>query len=185
LYAKFGSWELAFAGYNMGPFGVAARITKAGGDVGFWDLVDADLLPDETAQYVPRIQALALILTNLQRLKFAALQMRSPEVTSDLEVAPGTRLGLVARAAATSLDSIRRMNRDIVGDSTPNLTGDRFAVQIPTPVVEQAREALQDLIARGDRADTCVPPSFDWGRQRFTDEMADSCQRRLATPESE
>jgi hypothetical protein len=48
-------------------------------------------------------------------------------------------------------------------------------------VVEQAREALADLLARNDQEDMCVPPTFDWGRQRFTEEMAKACQRRLAS----
>ena len=73
VYKKFGSWDLAFASYNMGPFGLLARIERAGGDVGFWDLVDAEMLPDETANYVPTIEAFALILENLQRLKFAGI----------------------------------------------------------------------------------------------------------------
>jgi hypothetical protein len=180
LYAKLKSWDLVFASYNLGPFGLLARLHKAGDDVGFWDLVDADMLPDETAQYVPRIEALALILANLQHLKFAGLQMRSPEDTSDLEVPSGTRLGLIARAASMSFDDLRRLNRDILADRTPNVPSGRFVVQVPATVVEQARETLGDLIRSKDDEDMCVPPSFDWGRQRFTPEMVDACRKRLS-----
>lgn len=178
MHEKLGSWELVFAGYNMGPFGVLARIEQAGGgDIGFWDLVDAEMLPDETADYVPAIQAIALILNNLQRLKFAGSQMRAPQLTSDLEVPPGTRLGLIARAAATSVTQLHALNLDISGEHTPNLAN--FAIQVPKDVVWQARDALKDLLSRRDDADQCVPPGFDWGRQRFTDEMAAACRRRL------
>jgi len=59
LKSKLGSWDLAFAAYNCGPFGVLGRIARAGGDVGFWDLVDAEMLPEETANYVPTIEAFA------------------------------------------------------------------------------------------------------------------------------
>jgi membrane-bound lytic murein transglycosylase D len=180
LYAKLGSWDLAFAAYNMGPFGLLARVQRAGGDVGFWDLLDADLLPDETAQYVPRIQALALILSNLQRLRFAGLQMRAPEDTSELEVPSGTRLGLIARAASTSLDLVRRLNRDILGDRVPAVPSGRFVVQVPASVVEQARESLGDLVRSRNEEDLCVPSSFDWGRSRFTPEMAEACKKKLA-----
>lgn len=172
-------WDLVFASYNMGPFALVARIERAGGDASFWDLVDADLLPDETSQYAPAVQAIALILNNLQRLKFAGLQIRAPQITSDLEVAPGTRLTLIARAAATSVNQVRSMNLDISGDVTPDVPN--FAVQVPKDVVWQARDMLKELIARGDNADMCVAPDFDWGRQRFSKEMAAACQRRLGS----
>jgi hypothetical protein len=180
LYAKFGSWDLVFASYNLGPFGLLARMHKAGDDVGFWDLVDADMLPDETAQYVPRIEALALILTNLPRLRFAGAQMRSPEDTSDLDVTSGTRLSLIARAASTSLDEIRRLNRDIIADRVPNVASGRFVVQVPASVVEQARDTLGDLKSGKNDEDMCVPSSFDWGKQRFTPELTEACHKRLA-----
>jgi membrane-bound lytic murein transglycosylase D len=178
LHAKLGSWDLVFASYNMGPFGLIARIERAGGDVGFWDLVDADLLPDETANYVPTIQAMALILANLQKFKFTGVQMRSPQLTADLEAPPGTRLGMVARAAATSVIDIRSLNLDILGDTVPDVPGGRFAVQVRKEVVWQARDALKGLLDTGDNADLCVNPTFDWGKQRFTPEMQEACKRR-------
>jgi hypothetical protein len=177
VYNKDGVWDLVFGGFNLGPFAMAARAERAGGDVGFWDLVDAAMLPDETAQYVPTVQAVALILNNLQKLKFAGVQMRSPQLTSDLEVPAGTRLSLIARAASTSVNQLRSMNLDIRGDRTPALAN--FAVQVPKDVVFQAGDTLKALMAAKDDSDLCVAPSFDWGRERFTDEMAAACRRRL------
>ena len=181
LYAKFGSWDLAFAAYNMGPYGLAARIHHAGGDAGFWELLDGDLLPSETSNYVPIIEAFALILENLQKLKFAGTQMRAPEVTADLDAPPGTRLGLVARAAATSVNQIRSLNLDLKANVVPTIPGQRFVVQVPKEAVWQARDALDDLRAQGAYEDQCVPDTFDWGKQRFTPEMKDDCRRRLGS----
>src|SRR5690606_17830893 len=110
LYRKMGSWEFALASYNMGPFGLAARIRRAGGDVTFWDLAAAGSLPEETSKYVPRIQAYALILENLAHFNFSTAQMRPTEVTGELEAPPGTRLGMVARAASTSVDHLKLLN---------------------------------------------------------------------------
>lgn len=184
LYAKLNAWDLVFAAYNMGPFGLLTRMNQVeGGDAGFWDLVDAELLPDETADYAPTIEAVALILNNLQRLKFAGVQMRAPEVTSELEVPPGTRLSLVARAAAMSVNELRRLNLDVQAAITPNVPN--FAIQVPKDSVWQARETLQELLKSRDESDRCVPPTFDWGRQRFTPEMARACRANLegaATP---
>jgi hypothetical protein len=178
LKAKLDSWDLCFAAYNMGPFGLIARLERAGEGVGFWDLVDSELIPDETENYAPSIQAIALVLANLQKLKFSGIQMRAPQITADLDVPPSTRLGLIARAAATSVTELRRLNLDLKSDRTPNLP--TFTVQVPKDVVWQARDTLQELIKNRDDADLCTPPGFDWGRQRFTQEMAQSCERLLA-----
>jgi hypothetical protein len=182
LYRKFGAWDLSFAAYNMGPFGLMARLQRLEEGGGFWDLADADVLPDETANYVPQIEAFALILANLQKLKFAGAQLRPPEVTSDLDVPPGTRLGLVARAASTSVVEIRSLNLDVIGDRVPAVPGERFAIQVPKDVVWQARDTLAGLIAQSSSEDECVPETFDWGKRRFTPEMATECRQRLATP---
>ncbi|MEO6598866.1 MAG: transglycosylase SLT domain-containing protein [Polyangiaceae bacterium] len=179
LREKLGSWDLVFASYNLGPFGVLARLERAGGDATFWDLVDAGLLPDETANYSPTVEAIGLILANLQRLKFAGIQIRAPQLTADLEVAGGTRLGLVARAAATSATQLRALNLDFSGDVVPLVPGGAIAVQVPKDVVWQARDTIKELIASNDGSDQCVPPNFDWGKQRFTPEMNAACQRRL------
>lgn len=180
MYALFGEWDLVFASYNMGPFGLMARLERAGGDVGYWDLVDANLLPEETENYAPAIQALALILNNLSRLRFSTSQMKPPQMTADLEAPAGTRLGMVARAAAMSAVDLRRLNLDIVGDTVPNLPGG-FSVQVPRDVVWQARDTLKELLAQGDDADLCVSPAFDWGKRQFTAEMAAACHRKLAS----
>lgn len=180
MYALFGEWDLVFASYNMGPFGLMARLERAGGDVGYWDLVDANLLPEETENYAPAIQALALILNNLSRLRFSTSQMKPPQLTADLEAPAGTRLGMVARAAAMSTVDLRRLNLDIVGETVPNLPGG-FSIQVPRDVVWQARDTLKALLAQGDDADMCVSPAFDWGKRQFTTEMAEACHRKLAS----
>lgn len=177
LFAKFGAWDLVFAAYNMGPFGLATRISRVeGNDVGFWDLADADLLPDETLFYVPNIEAVALILVNLQRQKFTG-QVGAPEITAELDVPPNTRMGIIARAAALSLTALHRLNLDILGEVTPNVP--HFVVEVPKDNLWQARDQLPELLKSHDDADLCVPASFDWGRQQFTTEMAKRCKPEL------
>lgn len=70
LYERYGDWELALAAYNLGPGGVRRRLVNA--RVGsFWGLVDSGALPRETADYVPRVQALAHVLLNLDKFGFS------------------------------------------------------------------------------------------------------------------
>ena len=183
LYAKFRSWDSVFAAYNMGPYGLSSRMEQAGGEnVGFWDLMNADLLPSETSEYVPIIEAFALILENLQRLKFAP-QRRTPEVTRDLEAPQGTRLALIARAASMSVNQLRLLNQDLNEkvDIVPRVGGATFAIQVPKDVYIQAHDSLQALINQGAREDQCVPPDFDWGKKEFSREMEEECKKKLAS----
>jgi membrane-bound lytic murein transglycosylase D len=91
----------------------------------FWDFAGTGDLPEETAEYVPRIQAYALILENLARFNFSMAQMRATEVTAELGAPPGTRRGIVARAASTSLDHLELLNPDILGMVVPDVPGSR------------------------------------------------------------
>ena len=109
--------------------------------------------------------------------------MRAPQVTADLEVPPNTRLTLIARAAAMSLNELRALNLDLKALSTPPTPN--FAVQVPKDTIWQARDTLKELLKSKDDSDMCVPPNFDWGRQRFTPDMAKNCNRALADAQQE
>jgi hypothetical protein len=174
LYRKLHSWELALAAYRLGPFGLLAQLGQ-GDALDYWDLANAGLLPSETAGYVPKIQAFALILANLEHFRFEAAQQRGAERTATLSVPAGTRLGLVARAAGSSGSRIRELNPDIIADTVPGLVGERFSVRVPNDTTSHAHESLARLIASEDHTDECVPLSFDWGRQHFTKIMASRC----------
>jgi membrane-bound lytic murein transglycosylase D len=175
LYRKTGSWELALAAYRLGPLALLSRVQDAAGE-GDSPSLDEAGLPIEVALYVARAQAFALILTNLAKFRFEPAPPQSLEGTAVLEVPPGTRLGLVARAAASSTSKIRELNPDVLGDRVPDWPGEKFMVRVPKDAEPRAREALSELIATADHADECVPHAFDWGRQRFTSAMASRCE---------
>lgn len=174
LKRKMGSWELTMASYNMGPFGLAARRKRVGPEATFWQLADAGLLPEETANYVPRIQALALILENLEHFGFSVSQRHAPLRTALFEAPPGTRLSQVARAAGTSLARMRDMNPDLVGPTVPSLPGGPFLLSVPRDRVARARDAIGALLSSKD--DLCVSSEFDWGNDRLTPRMLAACR---------
>jgi hypothetical protein len=177
LYRKLGSWELTLASFDLGPFGLLARLRQAGGDADYWDLVDAGRLPNEAANYVPKIEAFALILANLEHFDFKAALQKSAEASVELSVPSGTRIGLVARAAASSTTKIRELNPELMGGTAPGRSGESFSVRVPREANPRALEVLERLIAQADDADECVPYAFDWGRQRFTRAMLTRCRR--------
>lgn len=177
LYRKLGSWELAFAAHQLGPLALISRLRDAGDDTSYWALDEAGAMPPAATKQVLEVQAFALILANLGKFRFEPSPLPVPEVTAPLEVPPGTRLGLVARAAASSTTRIRELNPDVLGDRVPDWPGERFVLRVPKEGGDRAREALPLLIATADHADECVPHAFDWGRQRFTHAMASRCER--------
>jgi len=177
LYQKLGSWELALAGYRLGPFNVLARMQQAGRDVTYRDLANAGVLPAETLDYVAKVEAFAVVLANLDHFRFQAPPQASAERAALLLVPAGTRLGLVARAVGTSTSKIRELNPELIADAVPGASGAQFSLQVPGDANPKARDMIDRLIAEGDDADECVPLNFDWGRQRFTRQMSNRCKR--------
>ena len=158
LWHDLGAWDLALAAYNMGPFGVIARVMQAGAGASFLDLSRAGLLPDETAHYVPSIEAYALMLENLRALNLGGAG-RHPQSVAEVNVKPGTRLSFIARAARTSTLHIRELNRAYLRDVVPET---ETTAWVPDSEARRAQVFL-DAPAPNDRADMCVPEGFDWG----------------------
>ncbi len=164
LHAKLGAWDLTLAAYNMGPYAVAQRIVQVGGTAGFWDLRRSDLLPKETAEYVPAIEVYALVFENRVRLGFAKT-LPLAESASELNVKPGTRLSLIARVARTSTQKIKELNRDFLSNVVPaRVTTARVPVSS-----DQAFQVQQDLNnwPADDTRDTCAPRDYVWGSGDF------------------
>jgi membrane-bound lytic murein transglycosylase D len=171
LHRQVGAWDLALAAYNMGPYGLVGRLVRVGGDAGYWDLVDANLLPDETAGYVPSIEAFALILENLNRLDFGH-DSRPVESTAEVSVKPGMRLSFIARAAHTSTLRIRDLNREFLKDTVPS---GEFTARVPDSEAHRAQVFI-DSVSPSDDRDTCVPEDFDWGAKVYeTSRWAAAC----------
>ncbi len=148
------------------------RLEQVGGKAGFWDLTDANLLPEETARYVPAIEAYAIILENRRRL---GLTGDGPplESTAEVIVKEKTRLSLIARAAHTSTNKIRELNPEFLHDTIPE--GEQSAV-VPDSEAHRAQVFLD--APPNDDIDECVPDTFDWGHDRFpTSPYAASCHR--------
>jgi len=159
LRRDLGAWDLALAAYNMGPFGVIARLMQAGAGASFSDLVRAGLLPDETARYVPQIEAYALMLENLHSLNLGGAG-KHPQSVAEVNVKPGTRLSLIARAAHTSTLHIRDLNRAYLGGEL--VPESETTAWVPDSEARRAQVFL-DTPAPEDNADRCVPEGFDWG----------------------
>lgn len=156
LFARYGRWDLALAAYNTGVENLDAAIEKlkkrrgsrqAGKPIELSDLAEAHLVPRETANFVPQVQAFALVAANRGRFGLDDLDVPAPLEMADLVVPADTRLSLVARAAGVSLATLRDLNPDLLRDRTPPGTGD-VIVEVPADKVAVAMASLPVLIAR-------------------------------------
>ena len=120
LYEMHGDWHLALASYNWGE-GAVLRAVKtnvaAGGSGEYRDLS----LPNETRNYIPRLQALKNIVAHPELFSFDLPYIHNDQVFTSVDVPGGTDLRIAAELADMSLDEFRAFNpaykRPVVSDS--------------------------------------------------------------------
>ncbi len=159
LYMRFGQWDLALAAYNMGYEQLLDRIDRVG-STEFNELVRAGALPEETAKYVPKILAAAIVANNLDRFDFDDVQIAKSVDTAELAVPPRTSLATIAKASGVSTALIRKMNPDILGKELPPGKGD-FVVNVPADSIERAVAMLPTMLdlskAKSEEVDVLDP----------------------------
>ncbi len=144
LYMRFGSWDLALAAYNMGYEQLLDRIDRYG-TADFNELARQEALPSETASYVPKIAAAALIANNLERFGFDQVEIMRPVDLAEVAAPPRLSLKTLAKAAGVSVKTIRTLNPDLLGDKLPPGHGD-FLVNIPPESLSRAHAMLPVLL---------------------------------------
>ena len=148
LYARFGQWDLALAAYNMGYEQLLDRIDQVG-TTDFNELVRAGVLPTETAKYVPKIVAAAIVANNLERFDFDRADMGTPVNTGEIAVPPRTPLDAIAKAAGISTAQVRKLNPDVLGKQLPPGKGE-YLIQVPAESVSRAVAALPTMLELAD-----------------------------------
>jgi len=119
LYARFQSWELAMAAYNMGYAGLSRTMAKFNTN-SYWLLSRLEGgLPWETTLYVPKICAIAIVMNNREAFGLSRLTP-DPSIEFDtIWVEPLTPLSQVAKLGSVSMDTIAGLNPALVQDRTP------------------------------------------------------------------
>jgi membrane-bound lytic murein transglycosylase D len=144
LYARFGHWDLALAAYNMGYEQLLRAIDRFGTS-DFNELSRQEAIPSETAAYVPKIMAAAIVANNLDHFGFDKVEVSRPVDGAEIAVPPGTPLKALAKAAGVSTATVRTLNPDILGERVPNGRGD-FLLMIPSDTLARARASLPALV---------------------------------------
>jgi membrane-bound lytic murein transglycosylase D len=153
LHTRFGTWELAFAAYNMGYGGLLAAIRKYNTN-DFWELSRLEAgMPLETALYVPKIVAMAIVARNRSAFGLDDVEL-DPAVSFDkISVRSGVSLQSVALAAGTSIDKVSELNPQLTANrAPPALPGDdggdphspraEWPVRVPAGTATRAAKSL-------------------------------------------
>ncbi|PIE67220.1 MAG: lytic transglycosylase [Deltaproteobacteria bacterium] len=142
LHARFDSWSLSLAAYNMGEEGLEAQILEQG-NRDYYRLY----LSLETQRFIFRILAIQKIFKTPQAYGFhlEADDFYSPHVTASVRITAVEDLPihLIARAAKTDFKTIKDFNPEVRGYY---LTSGTRQLAIPTGGREGFQERLANYI---------------------------------------
>jgi membrane-bound lytic murein transglycosylase D len=118
LYNHFGDWYLSMAAYNCGPGCVDHAIQRTG-YADFWQLRRMNVLPKETANYVPAILAMTIIGKNAKDYGLDDLEMEQPLEYDTIELASPTHMALIADAIDRPLTELKELNPAVLRSVAP------------------------------------------------------------------
>lgn len=130
LYGRFGSWHLAAAGYNGGEGRIRSAIRRHKTD-DFWKLASYRRpLRKETRDYIPKYIAAMMIAKDPGRYGFTELNYMEPVSYDKVPVPYPTDIKVIAKAAGTTVEEIRRLNPELRRWFTPPDYPD-YQIKIP------------------------------------------------------
>ncbi|MGZ3183855.1 MAG: transglycosylase SLT domain-containing protein [Telluria sp.] len=121
LYGMFGDWQLALAAYNWGEGNVQKAIKKnqaAGKPTDFESL--APLMPAETRNYVPKLQAVKNIVANPAQYAVALPPIQNEAYFTTVSKTSDMDVTVAAQLAEMSVDDFKALNPQF---TRPVITG--------------------------------------------------------------
>src|SRR5450830_1429586 len=122
LYGMFGDWQLALAAYNWGEGNVQKAIKKnqaLGKPTDFESL--AELMPAETRNYVPKLQAVKNIIANPAQYNVSLPPISNEAYFTAVDKTSDIDLTVAAQLAEMSVDEFKALNPQF---NRPVITGD-------------------------------------------------------------
>ena len=138
LYTHLGDWYLAMAAYDCGP-GCIDHAVQRTGYADFWTLRRLNVLPKETANYVPVILAMIIVSKNAKDYGLDDIEPDSPVEYQTVDLESPTSLSLVASAVDRPLADLKDLNPALLKPIAPA----GYQLRIPMGT----REALDQAFA--------------------------------------
>lgn len=120
LYNDLGDWHLALAAYNCGAGGVRRAIRKSGIESPtFWQI--REHLPKETRDYVPLYIATTIITMKRDKYGFSddSVDLHETYDYETVKIEEPVNFTTLAKCGQMSVDSLRKLNPELVRDCTP------------------------------------------------------------------
>lgn len=138
-YDVLGDWLLALAAYNCG-LGRMQRIIKASNINDYWELSEKNLLPIETINYIPKLLAVADILTHRGRIGLST-PWRAPVKWERVNTDYSVSITRLAKATDIPYNLLKTVNMELRYDITPG--GKNYYLKVP----EGKGAIVKDLVA--------------------------------------
>jgi membrane-bound lytic murein transglycosylase D len=148
-YSLIGDMALALAAYNGGLTRVRNAVKKAqaqglAGD--FWTLQEHLMLPYETMQYVPKIMAVAHIVSNgrdygIEPVKWITTKNRQPLSFGTLVVDNQVNLHALATHLGVEVQEFTQLNSGLRHGITPPQAN--YQIRVPHELLDEVRYALE------------------------------------------
>lgn len=150
-YNYFQDWLLAIAAYNCGV-GAMTKCLKKAQEKNYWYLVDHNLLPSQTAHYVPKLLAIADLAMNSKYygIELSDHEQEFKELINErdgnfdyLEVNKAYSITQLAQEMRIDEDSLKHLNPSfILGMTHPTK---KSQIRLPLGMKEPAQEAIKKL----------------------------------------
>ena len=118
LYEHLGDWYLAMAAYDCGPGCIDHAIERTG-YADFWQLRRLNVLPKETANYVPAILAMIIVSKNAKDYGLEDTEPDSPADYQTVELETPTSLALAAAAVDRPVAELKELNPALLRPIAP------------------------------------------------------------------
>jgi membrane-bound lytic murein transglycosylase D len=135
LYTMFGDWQLALAAYNWGEGNVQKAIQKnraLGKPTDFESL--AELMPAETRNYVPKLQAVKNIIANPAQYGVVLPTIDNTPYFVAVDKTSDIDLAVAAQLAEMSVDEFKALNPQF---KKPVITGESTKILLPKENAEK------------------------------------------------
>jgi len=137
LYEHLGDWYLAMAAYDCGP-GCVDRAVARTGYADFWSLRRLNVLPKETANYVPVILAMIIVSKNAKDYGLEEIDPDPPLAYDSVELESPTSLALAAAAVDRPVAELKELNPALLQNAAPG----GYQLRIPSGTLAQLERAF-------------------------------------------
>ncbi len=139
-YKKTGDWLLAIAAYNCG-IGAVQRAMKAHNATTYWELHQANALPRETLNYIPKLLAVIYISQNPK--SFYLSPPPAPIDWIKIPIPKPLNLKQIASISGVQYSILRKANQELIGDTTPS-DGSTYFLKIPKKYSKKVTNAVKN-----------------------------------------